>query len=414
MTSDMVRSSKKIQERQMSDLGSLVDMNYQLHPSFQFKSEAFRVDESMVKQFDIEYGNPKSMESESEILERLSRLTNLAKSVFKQMSGQSSEKGISLFLQELELRFLNYLNEEFTVRKKVTSNVSRIQDREEFNLLQKNLHFYGTLSEYSCKKILSIAEVELQEFRKRADQGFLERKDLSVNSGGTVRKICNEIEKNFHKMGIFKIISAYFQVPYDHVGLSLELSDFRSLWWRNALKETSAPRTMYAHLDETFFAPKAIVYLSEVEDRSGPTKLYPKAYRLIQNPAFKDIVGRVIGSIVHNPEVRKLYDINNGQLFSSQVFREHFMKLPELIRFNSHFGWDVQPNSELEEDLASMEEVFLGKPGDFIIFDGAQLLHRGGLIESGQRVVLQVVFQVSNPKVRKRVLMNMAQGKLLK
>jgi hypothetical protein len=42
--------------------------------------------------------------------------------------------------------------------------------------------------------------------------------------------------------------------------------------------------------------------------------------------------------------------------------------------------------------MVQKENMMLGVPGDFVVFDGAQLLHRGGLITQGERVVLQVVF----------------------
>jgi hypothetical protein len=68
------------------------------------------------------------------------------------------------------------------------------------------------------------------------------------------------------------------------------------------------------------------------------------------------------------------------------------MSLPRELRFNSHFGWDVIPGSELESRMKSEELVMTGSAGKFIVFDGSQLLHRGGLIESGERIALQVVF----------------------
>jgi hypothetical protein len=68
------------------------------------------------------------------------------------------------------------------------------------------------------------------------------------------------------------------------------------------------------------------------------------------------------------------------------------MRLPESLRFNSHMGWDVLPGSELEERLVVCEKKMTGPAGTFIIFDGARLLHRGGLMEQGERIALQVIF----------------------
>jgi hypothetical protein len=68
------------------------------------------------------------------------------------------------------------------------------------------------------------------------------------------------------------------------------------------------------------------------------------------------------------------------------------MLLPETLRFNSHFGWDILSGSQLEDVIADSEEVMLGDSGKFVVFDGSRLLHRGGLIEEGERLVLQVIF----------------------
>jgi hypothetical protein len=50
------------------------------------------------------------------------------------------------------------------------------------------------------------------------------------------------------------------------------------------------------------------------------------------------------------------------------------------------------PGGELEGEVASQERRMIGPAGTFIVFDGARLLHRGGLISEGRRVALQVVF----------------------
>jgi hypothetical protein len=72
--------------------------------------------------------------------------------------------------------------------------------------------------------------------------------------------------------------------------------------------------------------------------------------------------------------------------------RTHFMLLPPQLRFNSHFGFDVVPGSEQETRILAKEVTLEGEAGKFLIFDGARLLHRGGLVDSGERVVLQLIF----------------------
>ena len=68
------------------------------------------------------------------------------------------------------------------------------------------------------------------------------------------------------------------------------------------------------------------------------------------------------------------------------------MKLPSVIKFNSHIGWDVRPNSSLELAFEESEVQVVGKSGTTLLFDGARLFHRGGFVEKGDRLVMQVVF----------------------
>ena len=112
------------------------------------------------------------------------------------------------------------------------------------------------------------------------------------------------------------------------------------------------------------------------------------------NNPLQDIIGRVVGRVGNRVGSRlsELYRKSYHQSAGSPEFRRHFMQLPESLRFNSHLGWDVLPDSELERSLAKREVEMLGPAGTFIVFDGSNLLHRGGLIQQGERVVLQVIF----------------------
>jgi hypothetical protein len=84
------------------------------------------------------------------------------------------------------------------------------------------------------------------------------------------------------------------------------------------------------------------------------------------------------------------------------------MRLPETMRFNSHLGWDVAPGSELEAHLVRRERKLLGPAGSAIVFDGAKLLHRGGMVENGDRLALQVVF--SDQTLRSRVFKRLTRA----
>jgi hypothetical protein len=190
-------------------------------------------------------------------------------------------------------------------------------------------------------------------------------------------------------------VSTYIGRPTKVVGLSLELSVAQSSWWKNAIDGLPrAPETLYAHLDESISFPKAIVYLTDVTLANGPTGCYPRVYDLLGCGPLQEIIGRVVGNVGNDPSspLHAYYAKAYHQSMASEGFRRHFMRLPRALRFNSHFGWDVMPGSALEGKIVAEERRMVGAAGTFIVFDGARLLHRGGLISEGRRVALQVVF----------------------
>ena len=46
----------------------------------------------------------------------------------------------------------------------------------------------------------------------------------------------------------------------------------------------------------------------------------------------------------------------------------------------------------LENELCKKEIILKGEKGTLVVFDGANLLHRGGLLVEGERLVLQIIF----------------------
>ncbi|MCU1281524.1 MAG: methyltransferase, FkbM family domain protein, partial [bacterium] len=151
----------------------------------------------------------------------------------------------------------------------------------------------------------------------------------------------------------------------------------------------------YAHTDEGLDYPKSILYLTDVGDSNGPMAVYPHCEERLRLNPLQKLVGRVVGSVGARREssLFTLYNRSEAhQGFSSEAFRRHFSKLPRELKYNSHFGWDVVPDSALEESLVRAEVPIRGPAGTFAVFDGARLLHRGGMVAEGERIALQVIF----------------------
>jgi hypothetical protein len=231
--------------------------------------------------------------------------------------------------------------------------------------------------------------------RERAATGQLTRDALSVNSGAMVHALGGILNREFDSLGVLDAVSAYARRPMRVTGLAYELSVPQVQWWRNGLPGLQrAPQTLYAHLDESAAVPKAIVYLTDVGHENGPTGCYPGAYEELALNPFQDMIGRVVGYVGNAPDspLRPIYAKTYHQSMTSEAFRHHFMKLPPEVRFNSHLGWDILPGSEAEATLAAREQRLTGLAASFVVFDGARLLHRGGLVQGGERIALQVMF----------------------
>jgi hypothetical protein len=101
--------------------------------------------------------------------------------------------------------------------------------------------------------------------------------------------------------------------------------------------------------------------------------------------------------------LRKHYNHKYHQVFGCPLFKKDFSRLPDDLRFSSHFGWDVIPETPLENFLMEDEVKIVGEAGTYIAFDGGELPHRGGLLLEGERVALQIIFGEERP-IYKKVL----------
>jgi hypothetical protein len=381
-------------------LRNLVAKNYESHPSFATSEVgSWIVTDELIKEFNSVYQDsrqPLTTAEFSQVLKSLER-------VFSELESQTKDREALRFLLELHSLCVSFIRQEYAFRKRLKLNPSSgIRSTKTKALLQENFYF-GNLSPKATARIQEIITPLIDEFRKRAGEGKLDRSDLSQDSGLQNWRIGSILDKEFKKQGVFGVLKEAFGIRYRYTGMAIELSGAGSTWWKDALGQETPPATMYAHLDETVYAPKSIVYLSEVSEENGPTSCYPAVYASFNNSALQDIIGRVVGGVgsaVDSP-LRDYYGLNSQKLLASASFRRHFMMLPRELRFNSHFGWDVVPGSELEAKMKSKELVMTGPPGKFIVFDGSQLLHRGGLIEAGERIALQVVFYPGNKWVHR-------------
>lgn len=386
----------------MEALKTLMESSYRSHPAFGSAVPAWDLQADQLAAFNESYQAARqfgsTLDAQSRSLLRQELQQALA-AVFAALGSQAADAHERCFLQELSSACARLLDAELVWygRQPQSAFVDLIAStaRRDAGRMQRERYYFGCLPQTAVDELFGLAERELGKFRANAAAGRLKRDDLSVSSGPTVRAIRAVLNREFKKLGVLDAVSAYTRRKTRVTGLALELSLPQATWWKNAIPGLDRPaRTLYAHLDETISCPKSIVYLSDVGENNGPTGCYPGAYEAMQLNPLQELIGRVVGTVGTHPDspLKDYYAKQYHQSVNSENFRRHFMRLPECLRFNSHMGWDVAPGSELENRLVAAERKMTGPAGTFIVFDGACLLHRGGLMEQGERVALQVIF----------------------
>jgi hypothetical protein len=374
--------------------------DYQSHPAFSFSVRPYSVDLTKIDAFDLGYKRVANTPPEAIALFKKTKASLEAQvsEIFHEMKLQVQDDYEQLFLNELEVHSLRLLCEDLDLYQSANKEKYNVSSQEaNARALKLDHFFFSKLGVAAVHEIVDVSLDEIDVLRSRAARGLLKREDLSTNTGAVISRIAKILNKDFKDQGVLEAVSAYMGRDYVVGGLALELSVPQTTWWRNTLLTNAPPKTMYAHFDESIKFPKAIVYLSDVGSDNGPTSCYPKAYEALRLNALQEIIGRVLSAVGSQTDsgLKDYYGKSYHQSMSSEQFRRHFMRLPSELRFNSHFGWDVLPGSDIEEKLLSYEQKMLGMAGTFIVFDGGRLLHRGGLLESGERIVLQVMFSPS-------------------
>lgn len=379
----------------------MLAQNYDTHTAFNFSQKPFSIDVKKLDSINQIYSQLTSHKNlnnwrTNENLQLKERLKKQIIDVFNDLRFQASDDYEKEFLRELELHSLDLIEVEveifFNKQKKYFLSPS---DKALDNEFKTQYFIFYQLPKSAVSKIQKITAPHIAKLRKNASLGLITREDLSINNSRFISSIVKILNKEYGKAGILEAVSSYMGQPYDVGGMALELSVPKSTWWRDGLNpSTKAPSTIYAHLDESKKFPKSIIYLSDVGIGNGPTSFYPKIYDDLQINTLQDVIGRVIHRVGEQPDsmLHSYYAKIYHQSMLSERFRKHFMKLPAELRFNSHFGWDVMPASNLEKSMEDIEQTMLGGAGSCLIFDGARLVHRGGLIEKGERIVLQVIF----------------------
>jgi len=230
----------------------------------------------------------------------------------------------------------------------------------------------------------------LSALKTRVLEGQSSRAVLSQNK--MPRSIVETLQRMFDRSGILSAVSLGIGASANLSGFALEISVPHATWWVNRFPEgqNKPARTAYFHRDESCLVPKALLYLSDVEDDSGPFSVCPASFKQETSPVVA-AASRVFWHPHNLPE-------NTLDKYQVIQFTDN---LPKELNVNSHYGFDLPDNTSASDAILNDETIFCGHSGTCVVFDGYNLLHRGGLCRNSPRIALQVMLPLHIPTFNK-------------
>jgi hypothetical protein len=214
------------------------------------------------------------------------------------------------------------------------------------------------------------------------------------------------IKRFLKKNRIEEGISAYAGYPLELSGYALTYSHPNESWFRQCYADLGldAPGTVQMHYDEENTSAKSMLYLNEIESDNGPFSYIPRGALQITSRSrlsfFKSL------DYAH-ADFERTQAVDRGTynraLFNSPLLRHHFARLPSELQGSSCLGDDILDGTPLSKFLLGHERQITSSVGDLALFAGGETLHRGGVVQRGERWALQMIYK-EPPSYRAKIL----------
>lgn len=197
-------------------------------------------------------------------------------------------------------------------------------------------------------------------------------------------------------VGFLDALSLFYGYAMEPLYCTLVHSYPGERWYRDPYEDVGirTSRCTYMHYDHADDIPKALMYLCEVGFENGPFSVVPGSNRFKRSHSqgiFHKYLDQVGGSQVRQEVAPDNY--YHRPHFSTRRYREEFSKLPVAFQGSSHFGDDILDDTPLSNFLLAQEQKFTSDIGNCMLFSGGTTIHRGGMVEKGERWAFQLAFK---------------------
>ena len=185
------------------------------------------------------------------------------------------------------------------------------------------------------------------------------------------------VELMLHSSGILEGISSYMGRPASLIDVNPQINDKSDDFWRNIFPDLPAADrpAAYFHRDASGGDVKAILYMSDVSPANGPFSYAVGSHRS------------------RSSSLAEWVEETNDQSACAGTGprnRARFAALPAVLQRKCSVGNDILPGTEIAGRLLGAEWSITAARGHIVLFD-TKGLHRGGMVASGERLVLTCV-----------------------
>jgi hypothetical protein len=267
--------------------------------------------------------------------------------------------------------------------------------RRQADLLLQRGHAVHRMPRATIAAINALLKPDIEKLRQSAS----ERLDDIIITQPSNRDSLTILHDFCNTSGIFDVLSTFYDAPVRYAGFVIHYSHPKDMWFRMFDDiGLEMPRTAQMHYDLAFFPPKAMLYLNDVGEDQGPFSLVPKAtpwdsfgFELALRKELLYSVSAYTTSICGKSVA------GNTSIFRFTEARRAFASLPRALRGTSHPGDHILDGTDLSNKLLASEIRITGEAGTMALFSGSHVLHRGGLVKNGERIALQIVFELLQP-----------------
>lgn len=186
------------------------------------------------------------------------------------------------------------------------------------------------------------------------------------------------IDAVLEESGIIAAASEYLGRSARLVDVNPQINDPSDSFWRDIFPDRSGdtlPRSAYFHRDASGGDLKAIFYLTSVGPQNGPFS-YVLGSHSVPFSRFDNFVCEA--------------NDHNGFGATDLDARRRFAALPRKLRQKGAFGNDLRDGAPASDEILRSAWSITGPKGAIVLFD-TKGIHRGGMVETGERRVITCI-----------------------